>query len=150
MQIANIARVEGKIIRVVGLAEGDVYKRLKTEYNDAVKLKYGVVTGIVTDGAQMVVTALEFEPSWRSVGIENVTFKGDTEVAILPATLEEYTVEYQKLLEGATKGAEEAKIKLNEAIEQIEIIKKFSPANVKFGQTEEMLETGVSVPGVGA
>ena len=134
MQIANIARVQGQVVRIVGLTEGDVYKRLVKTYADEHVLKYGVVTGIVTDGETMLVTALEFKPSYSGATIENVTFNGQAEVAILPATKEEWRIHYLELHRAAKKAVEDAENKVSEVSASLQIVEQFTPDKVTFGE----------------
>ena len=137
MQISTIAKAEGQIIRVVGLAEGDVYKRLvKKSYGDDVEVRFGIVTGVLTDGEQLAVTGLEIDASYSAVAFQSVAFNGSTEVAILPATPEEYANSYLKWMRLQELGVEKARTELAKQEELLAMLERFHPKTVTAAATE--------------
>ena len=137
MQISTIAKAEGQIIRVVGLSEGDVYKRLvKKSYGDDVEVRFGIVTGVLTDGEQLAVTGLEIEASYSAVAFQSVAFNGSTEVAILPATPEEYSQNYSQWIQRQAQAVEKAHVEYEKQLRIMQSLKDFHPDAVTAARTE--------------
>lgn len=94
MQVKTLIQPSAAIVRVTEVAPGNVYKRLdKPSYGDE-RLVFGVVTDVMNNGEQAVIVALEFVPVGYSTTFTATirTFNGDGEVALFPATPDEFKV----------------------------------------------------------
>lgn len=94
MQINSVIRPSAQIIRVAEVSAGDVYKRLHTPTYGTQSIVYGVVMDVLHNGDEAVLIGLEFTPVEYAVDIAPVvrTFKSADEVALFPATVEEYRI----------------------------------------------------------
>lgn len=110
MQVKTLINPSATIVRVAEVRKNDVYKRIeKPSYGDE-RLVYGKVLDILASDEEAAMVALEFVPVDYSTGIQAVvrTFKGDTEVALFPASIEEYTLHLDQAIEAQEKTVEAA------------------------------------------
>jgi len=116
MQTKTLVQASANIITITSLVEGDVYKRLiKRDYEKDYKLFMGVVTGVMHNGEEAAITAIEFEDSYSAVNLKLQVFAGDTEVAIYHATPDEITAHMSTLAEIARKNISRKEEELAEA-----------------------------------
>lgn len=110
MQVKTLINPSATIVRVAEVRKNDVYKRIeKPSYGDE-RLVYGKVLDILASDEEAAMVALEFVPVDYSTGIQAVvrTFKGDTEIALFPASIEEYTLHLDQAIEAQEKTVEAA------------------------------------------
>ena len=94
MQTKQIVQASANVIRIVNLSKGDLYKRFEdSSYSD--KLRYGVVRNIYNDGETTFVESTEYEYKYGEVKANLYIMRGDKDVSIFPATLEELQFEFE-------------------------------------------------------
>lgn len=91
MKIQNLVQVQADVVRITTLQEGSIYRRIteKSSYDKSATVKYGIVTGIVSDGETTALTAVELPEGWGDAPTP-ITFSGDSEVVILPCDTPEF------------------------------------------------------------
>jgi hypothetical protein len=93
MQTKQIVQASANVIRITNLQVGDIYKRFDdSSYSKTVK--FGIVRGVYNDGTKTFVESVEYTKSYRSIEAEIYIIRGDNDVAIFPATLEEIQEEF--------------------------------------------------------
>lgn len=100
-QVKTLVRSTAQHIRVVSLAEGDVYKRIipPDTYNKA-KVVFGAVTDVLVNGENAAVVAIEYEiTSYSDVDAKIVTLSDNEDVAIFPARPEEVRTYFAEVAE---------------------------------------------------
>lgn len=92
MKIEQIILPKSEVKRVISLSEGDVYRRVVQDYSSSKpRLVYGTVTGILANGEQVAVSALEFSvDEYRSTKVASVTFRNEDDVDIFPGEQSEF------------------------------------------------------------
>lgn len=118
MQVKTLIKSNANIIRVSEVGTGDVYKRLdKPAYGDE-RVVYGVVLDVLANGEDAALVTLEFGPVSYGTDPKPIikTFKGDGDVALFPAALDEYLITLdevraaqQKVVEGHQRTLDTAK-----------------------------------------
>lgn len=117
MQTKNFIQSSATITRVTELAVGDVYKRLEESTYSAAKLKFGVVTGTLHNGADAVITSIEYEPAYGDgMKAEVKTFGTSDELKIFPATREEFETHVADLLESCQRSVRDSEKALEKAL----------------------------------
>jgi hypothetical protein len=92
MQVKQMVSTDAQVVRITNVASGDIYKRMhKPSYGEP-SLVFGYITDVLNDGENAVLVAVEFTPgAWGSSTEPTVrTFSNDTDVAIFPATEDEW------------------------------------------------------------
>jgi hypothetical protein len=92
MQVKSMIATDAQVVRITNVASGDIYKRMhKPSYGEP-SLVFGYITDVLNDGENAVIVAVEFTPgSWGSSTEPVVrTFANDTDVAIFPASEDEW------------------------------------------------------------
>lgn len=102
MQTKNIVQASAKVVRITNLNCGDIYKRFE-DSTFSKETKYGIVKAIYNDGEKTYVEAVEYKKSYRDLEASIYVMRGDNDVAIFPATLEEIKEEFSAAKEGIEK-----------------------------------------------
>ena len=93
MQTKNILQASANVIRVTNLPRGDIYKRFNdSSYSKDVKL--GIVRNIYNDGESTYVEAVKYKKSYRDLEASIYVIRGDNDVSIFSATIEEIQEEF--------------------------------------------------------
>lgn len=136
MQITSIVKPTAQIGRVVELAEGDVYKRVERSSYDT-KLVHGVITGILTDGENTTVTAIEYVPGgYSSNEVKQKTFTDQDDVAIYPADPDEFRMAIDDLESSQQRAVESARGTLERAAHMLEQIRSLRTLEVAAPTTQ--------------
>lgn len=110
MQVKTLISPSAAIVRVAEVRKNDVYKRIeKPSYGDE-RLVYGKVIDVLASDEDAALVALEFVPVDYSTGIQACvrTFKGDTEIALFPASVEEYALHLDQAIDAQERTVEAA------------------------------------------
>ena len=85
METRTLIKDTATVARVTALIEGDTYRRLipKTHY-ESTKIAVGIVTGVLNNGEQVALTALEVKEGYGSE-VEVKVFDAETDLALFPA-----------------------------------------------------------------
>ena len=85
METRTLIKDTATVARVTALIEGDTYRRLipKSTY-EPTKIAVGVVTGVLNNGEQVAITALEVKEGYGSE-VEVKVFDAETDLALFPA-----------------------------------------------------------------
>lgn len=107
VSVHNLIQTSAEVITILHLKKGDVYQRLE-EYSNEVEMRYGVVTGVLNNGTDAVITALEIGKNRyeSTVGVKQQVFKTGESPKIFSTTVEEFRLHLSKmrtLLESETK-----------------------------------------------
>lgn len=117
------------------MAAGDIYKRFDdSSYSKDVK--YGIVKNVYNDGEKTYVEAVEYKKSYRDLDASIYVIRGDNDVSIFPATIDEIKEEFGTALTGI-KDAIEAK---REEIKKLEIALETTEQLVS-GELQAKLQT---------
>jgi hypothetical protein len=124
MQTKQIVQASANVIRITNLAQGDIYKRFDdSSYSKDVK--YGIVKNIYNDGEKTYVEAVEYKKSYNDLEASVYIIRGDNDVSIFPATLEEIEMEFsdaQKGIERKIQEKQEEIRKLTGALETTQML----------------------------
>lgn len=136
MKTQTLVQDSAQIVRVVTLAEGDIYKRVdnKSTYSEA-KLSFGVVTSIMNNGESVAVTALEVQfDGYNSASVRNRVFTADEDLQLFPATRGELLAHREDVMRAMRRAKESAESSLEEAI------RRFEHAETVFGHMAAALD----------
>lgn len=92
MQVKSMIATDAQVVRITNVSSGDIYKRMhKPSYGEP-SLVFGYITDVLNDGENAVLVAVEFQPGPWGSSTEPVvrTFANDTDVAIFPASEDEW------------------------------------------------------------
>lgn len=89
METRTLIKDTATVARVTALIEGDTYRRLipKSTY-EPTRIAVGVVTGVLNNGEQVAITALEVKEGYGSE-VEVKVFDAETDLALFPADHDE-------------------------------------------------------------
>lgn len=105
MQTQSIVQSSANVVRIVNLRVGDIYKRYSDSSYDN-SCFYGIVKSIDNNGEQTFIHAVEYKKSYSSMDASVYIMRGDKDVAIFPATLEEFQDEFKSVLDSTKKEIE--------------------------------------------
>jgi len=137
MQVQTLIQPQAEIVNIIQLREGDVYKRLQEGvYGGTDEIKFGVVTGVVNNGTQSAITALEYAASYNSVTVEHKTFSGTKELAIFPANPIEFAEHIDSLLNALDNGIADKERDLAKQRDLRERVAKIKPGELTAAVTQ--------------
>ena len=120
MQTKQIIQSSANVIRITNISKGNTYKRF--EDNDCVY--YGIVTDVLNDGVNTIITATEYRKSWSSMEVAQKVMKGEKDYVLFPATIEEIESEFQSVVSSKEREIEDSKKKIAEDEKTIELTRK--------------------------
>jgi hypothetical protein len=124
MQVSSIIQPAATVIRVTEVKPGDVYQRLvKATYSgDKDKVVFGMVMSVLVNGEDAAITAIEFTPPMYAGFIEPEVkvFSGGTDVALFPATVEEWDTHMRGAISKQAKEVEKIEATLRRQSEVLE------------------------------
>lgn len=110
MNTQTLVRGSADIVTVTTLARNDVYKRLEENtYGEKYILKFGVVTDVMHNGEDAVITALEFTTEYNGATSALKVFGTDSDLKLFAATPTEFIehkADVQKRAERAVADAQ--------------------------------------------
>lgn len=116
MQTKSIVQTSANVIRITNLGIGDLYKRFDdSSYSRSTY--YGIVRNIYNDGEKTYVEATEYKYSYGDISAELYVIRGDLDVSIFPANIEEIEKEFANAKSSLAK-------KINEKHEEIAKLEK--------------------------
>lgn len=95
METKQLVQASANVIRITHIAKGNIYKRFDTNYDYTY---YGVVTDVLNDGTNTIITATEYKKSYNSIDVENRVLRNKNDYILFPATLEELTLEFDSAI----------------------------------------------------
>ena len=119
MQTKSIVQSSANVIRIVNLQQGDLYKR----FDDSSYSKqtfYGIVQNIYNDGEKTFIESVEYKTNYGDIEASIYVIRGDADVSIFPATLEEVETEFARCEQNTVKKIKEKEeeiIKLNKVLQ---------------------------------
>jgi len=116
MQTKQIIQASANVIRITKLSKGNIYKRF--EDNDYVY--YGVVTEVLNDGINAIITAVEYRKSWSSIDVSQKVIKGEKDYVLFPATADELEMEFESVVRTKEREIEDYEKKINDNKKLIE------------------------------
>jgi len=120
MQTKQIIQASANVIRITKLSKGNIYKR----FDDSDYTYYGIVTDVLNDGINAIITSTEYRKSWSSMDVSQKVIKGEKDYVLFPATLEEIESEFQSVIDSKERDIENSKKSIKEAEKVIEVTKK--------------------------
>lgn len=111
MRTATLVQATADIVTVINLRAGDVYKRLeenKSGYGEPYTLHFGVVSDVMHNGEDAVITALEFAVSYAGVDPKLKTFGTNADLKLFAAQPEEVREHFAEVQEHARLAVEKA------------------------------------------
>lgn len=112
MQTKQIVQSSANVIRITKLVKGDVYKRFEQNSDDTY---FGIVTDVLNDGINTIITATEYRKSWSSINVSNKVIRGTQDFILFPATPDELDVEFQSVIDSKEKEIEQWQKNINDA-----------------------------------
>lgn len=103
MEIKNIVQASADVVRVTSLAPEDFYQRLETGGYAGPRMRIGVVTGVLVNGEESAVTAIEFPTEYGDGTPAHKVFAAGSDVALFPVS----RLELENHLARALKHAQE-------------------------------------------
>lgn len=141
--VQTIVRGSADIVNIVTLSPGDVYKRVDSPTHGQPALVYGMVTDVLNDGQNAAIIAVERQSSYMGFTTERKVFTQNNELAIFPATEEEWKEHITDIIEGADRQVRDLENKLEQARETRALAEKAmslearSPVAVIVGRADE-------------
>lgn len=92
MEVRNLIKPNAVMVQITEIGVGDIYKRLEKPSYGEPKIMFGSVIDVLNNGEEATLVALEFIPETYG-SVVNATvkvFNGQMEVALFPATVDEY------------------------------------------------------------
>jgi hypothetical protein len=123
MEARTLVQASAQIVTVLGLREGEVYKRLepKSTYKEA-KLYFGKITSVMNNGQESAIVALEYEAGFRAVTVTRKVYSGDSEIQLFPASVEEFQSHIEELRAASIAGVTAAQEALEKAQDQVQMV----------------------------
>lgn len=121
MQTKQIVQASANVIRITNIQKGNLYKRFE-ESGDYTY--FGVVTDVLNDGSNTIITATEYRKSWGDMNVENKVIRGEKEFVIFPATIEDFQMEFKDVISKKQREIECHKEEIVKAEKTIEITQK--------------------------
>lgn len=119
MQTQSIVQSSANVIRIVNLKVGDIYKRYSDSSYDS-SFYFGIVKSIDNNGEKTFIHALEYKKSYNTISASIYIIRGDKDVDIFPATLEDFKDEFKSTIDSIEKEIEKLE---KQIVEKKEIIK---------------------------
>lgn len=120
MDIRNLIQPTARQVRIVDLGPGDAYKRMgkRVSYGDP-ELILGVVTDVVSNGDDVLVTVFELDPDYSATNrVKLTTLNVGEEQAVFPATPEEIGDVLTKIRTRLDADVESKRRELDRAVDQ--------------------------------
>lgn len=121
MQTKQIVQASANVIRITNIQKGNLYKRFD-ESGDYTY--FGIVTDVLNDGNNTIITATEYRKSWSDMNVENKVIRGDKDFVMFPATLDDFQLEFQSVIKSKNKDIETYEQKIIESKKTIETTEK--------------------------
>lgn len=112
MQTKQIVQSSANVIRITKLVKGDIYKRFEQNSDDTY---FGIVTDVLNDGINTIITATEYRKSWSSINVSNKVIRGTQDFILFPATPDDLDVEFQSVIDSKEKEIEQWQKNINDA-----------------------------------
>lgn len=119
METKTLIQATANILRVTSLTKGDVIKIVEKEYSST-EIHYAVVLDLLNTGSETFIQLLKYKKSYSQMTAEIVTYSGDKDLAIFPATVEEVKEHLNTVLIGMEKDIKQEKADLQKKIEALE------------------------------
>jgi len=139
VQVGTLIQSDAKIVRVVSLRAGDVYKRLTLDSYGKGKLSFGVVTDVLQNGSQAAVCAVEYDTSYNTVDAKTVTLSDQEDVSIYPALPMEIESYFLELEEVVARQIETRTRELRDAQRKSEQIRKILDGELRQAEVEPVV-----------
>lgn len=120
MQTKSIIQASANVIRITKLSKGNIYKR----FDDSDYTYYGIVTDVLNDGVNAIITATEYRKSWSSMDVSQKVIKGEKDYVLFPSTLDEIQNEFQSVVDSKKKDIETYEKNIKDAQKVIEQTEK--------------------------
>ena len=103
----NLIQANATVVTIRTFKENDVYVRLLdgVQHNEDNQMVYGIVTGVLLNGEDVVITATEFvKEQWQStVKLVERVFKTGADIRVFATTKEKFELHLDNLLEELEK-----------------------------------------------
>lgn len=112
MRASTLVQATADVVTILSLRRGDVYKRLEESSYGAEKwsLQFGVVTDVMHNGEDAVISALEFPQDWSGAPTPKLkTYGTGADLKLFAAQPEEVREHFRDLLEGSRREVAKAR-----------------------------------------
>ena len=99
MQTKTLIQATANVIKITELNKGNVVKMVDKTYSSA-EIKYGVVVDILNSGSETYIQFLLYKKEYSGLTGEYKLYKGDEDIALFPASVDEVRDELYHALEG--------------------------------------------------
>lgn len=146
MELRTIIKDSAQVVRISNVGPGDVYKRLvpkgyanpPTEF----EMRYGWATDVMNNGEVVVLSALEYEIDYSSAKLVQVTHRGDMDLALFPATPEEFALHRDEVMTHLRRAVQQAEQALDSAEGKLRDASRMFEAIEKDASKAAALEAG--------
>lgn len=137
MQTKNIVQALANVIRITNLAQGDIYKRFDdSTYSKSIY--YVIVKAIYNYGEKTYVEAVEYKKSYSDLEASIYVIRGDNDVSIFPANLDEIKDEFESCAKNIEKKISEKREELQKLEGALDTTEKLIS-----GELQKTLQTPV-------
>lgn len=111
MKTQSVIQQSANVVKLVSLEVGDVFKIINDGYSSP-EIKYCVVTALHNSGEKSFIEVIQYEKSYSSVDASVKILKGNDDLSIFPATIEEVEEYFESAIENIEKDIKDKEKKL--------------------------------------
>jgi hypothetical protein len=131
MNTKQLVQTSANVIRIVNVAPGNLYKRFDLDGYDSDKTIYGIVNSVHNDGENTVIQATEYKKSYNEVEVKYTNITSKKDVVMFPCTIEEFSFEFEKVIDDLSKQIEKETRSIENKQKQIKDIKKLQSGELQ-------------------
>jgi hypothetical protein len=111
VRTSTLVQATADVVTIVSLRRGDVYKRLEeSQYGGGTQLHFGVVTDVMHNGTDAVITALEFPMDYSGAPTPKLkTFGTSADLRLFAAQPEEVRQHFGEVMDGSRRALNTAR-----------------------------------------
>ena len=140
METKTLIQASAKILRVTELHKGNVVKLVDKEYSSH-EIKYGIVLDLLNSGMETYIQLLLFKKSYGEIAGELKLFKGTTDLALFPATIDEVKEDMGEAIERLGESLLKERKTLDDKFLALAKAKEFVTGKLSQDLTEASFET---------
>ncbi len=139
METKTLIQAQVNVVKITALKKGDVVKLIEKTYSDN-EIYYAVVIDMLNTGKESYLQLLRYKQSYGDITAEIVTFDGEKDLAILPATIKEVAEHFERAIDSMKVKIKVAKETLQKDINAMKKLEHFSTGELSKKLTEASFE----------
>jgi hypothetical protein len=141
MQTTTLIQAQANVMKITQLKIGDIFKMVDTKYSN-LETYFGVVLDLLNTGDKAFIQLLIYKRSYSNcIDTEIRTIKGDDDIALFPAHLDEIRDDFQHAIAGIEENIKTKKRELQITIDALEKTKQFVSGEMAKKLTEMTYQT---------